>query len=443
MKKIILSIMALSAVLVGSAEGYQVNTLSAKQGGMAHTGVSQKLGSESMYFNPAGMAFMNKTLDISGSINGVSPSAKAKVDGTWYNSDNKTSTPLMVTAGFNIYDNLKAGIALYTPYGSSINWGENWPGAVLNQKVNLVTYTIQPTVSWRITPKLSIGAGLMMAWGNVDLYKGLVVPSTLDKVLAMTGQDYRFGNTTPASVNLNGTADVAWGVNVGVMYDISSKVTVGANFRSKMTMKVKSGTASLSYANEIARNILGDRLDIINSSNFSASMPMPAVITFGASYTPVDRLLLAFDAQFTNWKTYKDLDITFLDDKLTGYNQHLTKNYHNAWAFRLGGKYELTNRFDLRAGFIVDLSPVDINHYNPETPGMTKLEPSLGFSFRPLPSLSIDLSALYVAGMGKDGAKCTYEDLLAKTMGADATRTFTADYRVHAWSLAFGMSYSF
>lgn len=96
MKKIIVSIMTLSAVLTGYAEGYQVNTLSAKQGGMAHTGVSQKLGSESMYFNPAGMAFMDKTLDISGSINGVSPTAKAKIDGNWYETDNKTSTPLMV-----------------------------------------------------------------------------------------------------------------------------------------------------------------------------------------------------------------------------------------------------------------------------------------------------------------------------------------------------------
>lgn len=56
------AVMALSAV----AEGYQVNTLSARQGGMAHTGVAQKLGAESMYFNPAGLGFMEKTLDLVG-----------------------------------------------------------------------------------------------------------------------------------------------------------------------------------------------------------------------------------------------------------------------------------------------------------------------------------------------------------------------------------------
>ena len=57
---------ALAAVILcaGSvaAEGYQINSLSARQIGMGHTGIAQKLGAESMFFNPAGMAFMNHTL---------------------------------------------------------------------------------------------------------------------------------------------------------------------------------------------------------------------------------------------------------------------------------------------------------------------------------------------------------------------------------------------
>ncbi|WP_290457150.1 hypothetical protein [uncultured Muribaculum sp.] len=40
MKKLILASMALAVSLTVMAEGYQVNTLSARQGGMAHTGIS-------------------------------------------------------------------------------------------------------------------------------------------------------------------------------------------------------------------------------------------------------------------------------------------------------------------------------------------------------------------------------------------------------------------
>ena len=429
MNKLLCSIAALSVSLYAAAEGYQVNTLSAKQGGMGHTGVAQKLGAESMYFNPAGLGFMDKTLDLSASVNAISATAKAKVNDTWYETDNGISTPLM--------------ISVYTPYGSSIDWTVNWPGAVLNQSVDLATYTVQPTVAWRITPKLSIGAGLMVSWGNVDLNKGLVIPSTLDAMLQGMGSDARFNNTMPASVNLTGNADVAYGFNIGAMYDINKKWTVGVNFRSKMTMKVKAGDAKVSYANEIARNILEPKLGLINEANFKAEMPMPSVLTFGVSYRPLDALLLAFDAQLTGWSTYKTLNINFLDPAVSSYDQHLVKDYKNAWAFRLGAQYALTGRLDLRAGFIVDMAPVNKNYYNPETPGMTKIEPSLGLSFRPLPSLSIDLAMLYVAGVGEKGAKCPYLDLLAGQLGQDPQRTFEADYKVYAFVPSIGVSFSF
>ncbi|MCM1225404.1 MAG: outer membrane protein transport protein, partial [Lachnospiraceae bacterium] len=200
MKKILLCLVAAASAMTAAAEGYQVNTLSAKQGGMAHTGVALKLGAESMYFNPAGMAFMDKTFDASAAINGVAATAKATHNGHTYETDNKVSTPMFLSAGFSIYDNLKAGVSFYTPYGSGINWGENWPGAILNQKVNLAAYTIQPTVSWKITPKLSVGGGLCISWGTVDLSKGLVSPTTLDVMLKGLGLDYSFGSTMPASI---------------------------------------------------------------------------------------------------------------------------------------------------------------------------------------------------------------------------------------------------
>lgn len=110
------------------------------------------------------------------------------------------------------------------------------------------------------------------------------------------------------------------------MWDVSKKVTVGASFRSKMQMKVNSGDASVSYANEIARTVLEKDLGIINAANFKASMPAPYVLTFGAAYRPIDKLTLAFDAQLTGWKTYKELKIDFLNEQLSPYNQHLKRN---------------------------------------------------------------------------------------------------------------------
>lgn len=438
MKRILTSAVIAVTAFSAAAEGYQVNTLSAKQNGMGHTGAALKLESESMIFNPAGMAWMDGTLDLSGSVTGIFATAKAKYQGREYETDNDASTPLSLNLGFKVYDNLKVGISFYTPYGSNINWTKNWPGAVLNQSVKLSTYTIQPTVAWKIIPNLSVGAGMMVTWGDVDLNKGLITPQSMDAMLSMMQIPYSFGETVPASVNLNGKAKPRVGINIGAMWDITPQWTVGFSFRSKMEMKVKSGTATVNYANDMAEQLMQSKLNLINNANFTAKMPCAAVYTWGVSYKPIDRLILAFDAQLTGWSAYKRLDIEFLSEQVEQFDQHLNKKYRDSWTFHLGGEYNLTDRFDIRAGLMVDTSPVDKNHYNPETPGMTKIEPSLGLSFRPINRLSIDASFLYVAGIGADNRSCSYTDILT-----GKEEIFTADYKVNAVIPSIGVTYSF
>lgn len=452
----------MAATMGAAAEGYQVNTLSAKQEGMGHTGVALKLGAESMIFNPAGMAFMDKTVDLSASVSGVISDVSAVHEGIKYETSNDVSTPFQISGAFSIYDNLKAGITINIPYGSGIDWTDNWPGATLNQSVKIQVFNIQPTVSYRILPNLSVGAGLMVAWGNVDLNKGLLKASTInamipgvvkqqlveqgvpaeyitdDMVNQYASQMYLNNEITPASVNLKGTAEVVLGFNVGAMWDINDKITVGASYRSKMDMKVKSGDAKLSYniPNEAVQQVVQSKLNVLDNTNFAAQLPAVSVLTFGVSYKPIERLTLAFDAQLSGWSDYEKLSIDFVGLDAP-FDQHITKNYSDAWAFRLGAQFAMTNRLDLRAGFIVDTTPVNENYFNPETPGMTRLEPTFGFSFRPIENFSVDLAFTYVAGLARKGS------IPEKDMLTGETSNFDAEYDVEAFIPAIGVSYSF
>ena len=91
---------------------------------------------------------------------------------------------------------------------------------------------------------------------------------------------------------------------------------------------------------------------------------------------------------------------------------------------------------------------------------MTKVEPTVGLSFRPIPRLSIDFGFMYVAGLGADNTSCEYADLLGAQMtkrltaagmtqqqiealGFSPTGTFKADYKLHAFIPSLGVSYSF
>ena len=71
MKRLFLLACGLLAAATASAEGYQVNTLSAKQSGMGHVGTGMKLDAESIHFNPAATAFQRSKFDISVGITGI------------------------------------------------------------------------------------------------------------------------------------------------------------------------------------------------------------------------------------------------------------------------------------------------------------------------------------------------------------------------------------
>lgn len=444
---------AVTGVFCGArAEGYQVNSLSAKQIGMAHTGIALHLGAESNFFNPAGLGFMDESFELTGSFTAVQAKATAHLpNGTSYQTDNNPATPIGIHSAFSIYDNLKAGISFYTPYGNGCNWGLNWPGAMLNQKVSLKVFTVQPTVSYKILPNLSVGAGLMISWASVDLTKGLVPHESFNVMAKMMGVEPCPTDVSPASVNISGKSEMVLGYNVGAMWDINKDWTVGANFRSKQMLKLKAGDAHVLYNYPPAEQMLGKTIGVLNNANFKAEMPCPWVLGFGAAYKGIKNLTLAFDARLTGWGTYKTLDLEFAN--LAPFDQHITKDYKNSWAFSLGAEYAVTKRLDARAGFMIDTPPANKDYYNPETPSMLKLEPCVGISFRPIPSLSIDASFMYVASPGIKNCTCPYDDFIAKSMIAqnpqaaamvgEPVKYFSANYNLHAFVPSIGLTYKF
>lgn len=474
MKKIIvLACLSMLPLSYAAAEGYQVNSQSAKQSGMGHVGAAMKLGAESMHFNPAGLAFMDKNIDLSAGISGVFANAKyTATDGYVAKSDNKASTPMYLYAGFKIYDFLAAGISLNTPYGSAINWGNDWRGAHLVQDISLQAFNIQPTLSWKITDRLSVGAGLMMEFGNIELNRALIGPGELSastKILlagnpgmeAMIPQEIKsliakYDNVSAASVGLKGDAGVRMGFNVGAMFDVNDKITLGLSYRSKVTARVKEGDVSLSYANQaemeklmavVGQFVPGAGLPPLDKATFSAELPLPDNWNAAITYKPTNRWTVSGEVQFVGWGAYKSLDVKFLPDSELGkYNISAPKNYKNTRIYRLGGQFAATNRLDVRLGAYYDESPVKDDYLNPETPSMDKLGLTAGLSFRPIEAFSIDFAFSYVTGFGRDGSY-TDEYMLLKTIpqlpSQAKQRTFAGRYDVYAFTPTIGLSYAF
>lgn len=461
MKKLV--IWALASMLCTSvwAEGYQVNVLSAKQTGMGHVGTAMKLGAESMHFNPAGLVYLNQHMDLSVGISGVGAKAKYSHDGYTAKTNNPISTPLYAYAGYKIYDNLAAGISLTTPYGNALKWPKNWLGANLIQDISLKSFVLQPTVSYKITDKLSVGVGLMLAVGNVKLSRALMSTADFhtigaligrlpDEVISPEEKAYITGviqdtKVPPASATLNGKAHVRAGFNIGILYDVSDKVSIGLSYRSKIKMKVKEGDAELNYANrniEELMGLLGQKVPQLavpkyDQGTFHAQLPLPSNTTLGVSYRPTDRWELALDLQYVGWNAYDSLNVYFNEDELGIAPIKARKDYKNTIIARVGAQYKTTDRLFLRAGVYFDQSPIRKNNYNPETPGMNKIGMSAGCSFEPYRNLQIDFAFLYIQGIARDGS------YTSKNIVTGQEDVFKGRYHSSAVTASLGLAYKF
>jgi long-chain fatty acid transport protein len=240
---------------------------------------------------------------------------------------------------------------------------------------------------------------------------------------------------------------VAYGVNLGVMFNISPKFTIGVTYRSKVKLSVEEGEAKLNYANDAAQTVINTikgfdatplqqlesmgqlpqgtvatikgtqtqlaTMGMLDGAKFSASMPIPSIFSAGLAYKPNQNWTITGEAQFTQWSAYDKLDITFVT-AAGEMVQSSVKDYKNTVAVRLGAEWIITDFITARAGAYMDTPPVQMDNYNPETPSANSYGVTAGATLNPMKNLAIDLAVGYLRG--------------EKTTGSFDNGAFVADY---------------
>lgn len=382
--------------------GYQVRLQGQKQTGIGLIGTPLTYGASSIFYNPGALTEIKQKYNFSIGASGIISNHVFQRANTNVVSrtDNPLSTPFYAYGSGKINNNLAIGIGIYTPFGSSADWGNDWQGRYLIQNISLQAIFIQPTISYKLNDYFSFGAGFIYAMGSVELNKA-------------------FDPGTNSTVNLDGNAN-AIGFNIGAYFEPFENFTVGIDYRSKILMEVEGGTATFdppeSLTEEIPRN-----------NNFDATLPMPANLDFGFAYQFNSKLKLAFEVNWVMWSTYDSLIFTFekAGDKLDSRNP---REYKDSWITRLGGEYVVNEQFTIRAGVYYDPAPTNDKYFNPETVSLNTIAFTLGITYKPIENLEIDLSYLQLHGM--EDVK-SYEP-----------NQFTGTYKTQTYIPGIGVSYS-
>jgi len=374
MKKILIVLVFLS---FGSmyAGGYRVALQGQRMLGMAHTGLSVFKNAETAFFNPAGIAFLDKKLSISFGVSGIMSHVKFQNERyNWaYETDNPLGTPAYLYVTYQSTDNISLGLAIYTPFGSSTVWND-WAGSEIVNDISMKVFYIQPSLTYKLSDMLSVSASLIMAYGGVTYNKNINRYLTDEE-----------GNKTNAQLDSGITGGA--GYDVSLAFRPSDKVSFGINYRSKVMINAKYGKAEFNNVPVFLQNKL-------KTTAFSADLPMPAELGVGMSFKPFDKLLLAMDYNYTYWSVYEELRINFKNGLPPSVAD---KSYQNTSTFRVGAEYQLNDKIFVRAGYYYDQSPLQEGHFSPETPSLDSNNYTFGFGYQ-MKKWAIDLSLLYVDG---------------------------------------------
>ncbi len=389
-----------SAMMAG---GYQVRLQGQKQTGIGLIGTPFAYDASSIFYNPGTLAFYEGKMSVLAGASFIFSNHVFQMEGTDYQArtENPTGTPFFGYFSYKIKEKLAVGVGVYTPFGSTAKWEEDWAGQYLIRDIKLSAVFIQPTVAYNFNDKFGIGAGFVVAIGNVEI----------NKALPYSGD---------SRANLQGST-TNYGFNAGIFYKPVEKLSIGVNYRSQIAMELDGGDATFTVPIALSGSVPAE-------NKFDASLPLPGNLDFGLSYDFSDKFTLAAEVNWIMWSSYESLDFTFEQSGELLDNEN-PRNYKDTWIPRIGAQYKLNEVFTFRAGAYYDSSPADPEYFTPETVTLNTVAFTLGATITPVEGLDIDLSYLELHGLEADKSY--------------APANFSGTYKTMTFIPGIGLSYRF
>lgn len=379
-KILILSVACLP--LFSLSQGFQVSLQGQKQQAMAGAGTAYIQDGAALYYNPGAVSFLSSNSASIGATAAISNSKFADK-----NSAQQAETQSPVAFPFTAYfvlgkkeSKLKYGLAVYTPFGSGVKWQDGWTGRFTLTQAELAAIYFQPTVSYQISKQLGVGAGFVYSTGKVNFQKDIPVMNN---------------NGEYGHAELNGTGS-GTGFNAGLYYKPTTKLFFGLTYKSQVRMQVDKGEVRFDVPASLAASF--------PNGNFSTSVTLPAIMTFGIGVQATKQLAFAFDASKIYWNCFDTLMFDYEKNTPQLTDTKSARNYKDAYSFRLGAQYTLNKKLDARAGIKYLGSPVQDGFLTADIPDASHLNYSFGLGYKLSNRFIVD-GSLTIQNMDREGGE--------------------------------------
>lgn len=319
-------------------------------------GAASAEDASTIYYNPAGMSRIQGT-QVAVAVHAIRPTAKF----------NGTGIPPAVNMGgdpgswgyvpngyfsMEINPSLTAGLGLNAPFGMQTQYDAGWVGRNHGIKSKIETINLNPSIAYKVSDTLSLGAGIsyQQIRGGLSSFAGV----------AGTSQ-------------LNGS-DSAWGYNFGALFNVTPQTRVGVSYRSQIKYTLK-GDVSFSA------------IPALNGP-VSLAITMPDTFSTSVFHQLNDKWDLMADATWTGWSVLKELRVL----RASGALLSLTpENWSDTWRFSTGANYHYNEKWMARVGVAYDQTPVADMYRTVRIPDQSRTWLSLGGQYKPSKDTAIDV----------------------------------------------------
>lgn len=228
---------------------------------------------------------------------------------------------------------------------------------------NLMLMQLTPTVAYKVTDRLVFGFG-----------------PTVDVALTSFDPAY-FGAPDDANGDGIGTFPTAshsrpfWGggLRAGLVYSVTDTLDVGFGYTSPQWFE------TWKY---YARDELG------RPRTVSLNASLPAIYSWGMAYRPSDKLLLAVDLRYLDYKSTELFGTPVVDGGL---------GWRGVFTAALGGRYQVNDRVAMSAGYVYNDNPIrsPATLFNIQAPAINQHTITAGSTMNLTDAMSMSLGYAY------------------------------------------------
>src|SRR3989344_910140 len=368
-----------SQVSGARAAGFAITPQGAAATGKSAAFTAQADDPSAIYYNPAGISQLSAPEFLLGTtviIPRTTYTPSPNQGGRKAREENQTFFLPQMYAVIPIGRDVTAGIGLFTPFGLATDWPIDWDGRFQVTYIAVRATELNPTLSWRPAPWLSIAGGLDIA--HVTLRQRRQI--NLSRVGENAGLVPLSGNPE-GSVELSGDA-TSVGSNVGLLITPSDRWQIGASLRSRLHAEENNGHADFTIPVPALQPFFPD-------GKVRTEIDLPPVLRTGVLVRPLPQWNVELDVIWTGWSTIDRLVVEFAPG-LAMPRGTTDFSWENSLTYNLGTEYRWPS-FALRGGYTFDYSPIPDDTISPLLPDGTRHWFSLGIGYNP-PRWNIDLA---------------------------------------------------